>query len=211
MGRLEQTRLETHFRHIHPLPLDSPQSLLHGRQFPFACVASLGSCQPGSGGWAPGTETRLKTKLKCFPPPVAFPCCLNGRVERVHGNVDFTYHGVVHPPRGLFSVSFGPAKVPWFPVPAFEAEIRLCWLSRRRRYLLLCRGVKPVLNWANVCSPNILRTLRRITIRFLIELLIIRIWFGQSKLYFILNWLVMRCKLRPELAADAQQTAWSKK
>ena len=47
-------------------------------------------------------------------------------------------------------------------------------------------------------------------IRFLIEHLLRRIWFGQSKLYFILNWLVMRCKLRPELAADAQQTAWWK-
>ena len=70
--------------------------------------------------------------------------------------------------------------------------------------------IKPVLNWANVCSPNILRTLRRTMIRFLIELLVRRIWFGQSKLYFILNWLVMRCKLRPELAADAQQTACSK-
>ena len=58
--------------------------------------------------------------------------------------------------------------------------------------------------------PNILRTLRRTMIRFLIELLVRPIWFGQSKLYFILNWLVMRCKLRPELAADAQQTAWSK-
>ena len=67
--------------------------------------------------------------------------------------------------------------------------------------------LNPVLNWANVCSPNILRTLRRTMIRFLIELLVRRIWFGQSKLYFILNWLVMRCKLRPELAADAQQTA----
>ena len=69
-----------------------------------------------------------------------------------------------------------------------------------------------VLNWANVCSrmfvrPNILQTLRRTMIRFLIELLVRRIWFGQSKLYFILNWLVMRCKLRTELAADAQQTA----
>ena len=32
---------------------------------------------------------------------------------------------------------------------------------------------------------------------FLIELLVRRIWFGQSKLYFILSWLVMRCKLRP--------------
>ena len=62
--------------------------------------------------------------------------------------------------------------------------------------------VKPVLNWANG-----LRTLRPTMIRFLIELLVRRIWFGQSKLYFILNWLVMRCKLRPELAADAQQTA----
>ena len=40
-----------------------------------------------------------------------------------------------------------------------------------------------------------------------IELLVRRTWFGQSKLYFILNWLVMGCKLRPELAADAQQTA----
>ena len=71
-------------------------------------------------------------------------------------------------------------------------------------------SVKPVLNWANVCSPNILRTVRRTMIRFLTELLVRRIWFGQSKLYFILNWLVMRCKLRPEHAADTQQTAWSK-
>ena len=55
--------------------------------------------------------------------------------------------------------------------------------------------------------PNILWTLRRTMIRFLIELLFRQIWFGQSKLYFILNWLVMRCKLQPELAADAQQTA----
>ena len=64
-------------------------------------------------------------------------------------------------------------------------------------------SLKPVPNWANVCSPNILRTLRRTVIRFLIELLVRRIWFGQPKLYFIL----MRCKLRPKLAADAQQTA----
>ena len=58
--------------------------------------------------------------------------------------------------------------------------------------------------------PNILRTLRRTMITFLIELLLRRIWFGQSKVYFILNSLAMRCKLRPELAADVQQTAWSK-
>ena len=36
-------------------------------------------------------------------------------------------------------------------------------------------------------------------IRFLTELLVRRIWFGQSKLYFVLNWLVIRCKLRPDL------------
>ena len=43
---------------------------------------------------------------------------------------------------------------------------------------------------------------------FLIELLVRRTRFGQfDELYFVLNWLVMRCKLRPELAADAQQTA----
>ena len=65
-------------------------------------------------------------------------------------------------------------------------------------------GVKPVLNWANVCSPNILRTVRRTIIHFLIELLVRRTWCGQfDELYFVLNWLVMRCKLWPELAADS--------
>ena len=72
-------------------------------------------------------------------------------------------------------------------------------------------GLKPGLNWPNVCSPNILRTVRRTMIRFLIELLVRRTWFGQfDELHFVLNWLVMRCKFQPELAADAQQTAWSK-
>ena len=55
---------------------------------------------------------------------------------------------------------------------------------------------RSVLNWANVCSPNILRKLRRTMISFLIELLVHRTWFGQfDELYFVLNWLVMRCKL----------------
>ena len=72
----------------------------------------------------------------------------------------------------------------------------------------LSTRLKLVLNWANVCSPNILRTVRRTMIRFLIELLVRRTWFGQfDELCFVLNWLVMRCKLRPELVADAQQTA----
>jgi len=38
---------------------------------------------------------------------------------------------------------------------------------------------QPVLNWANVCLPYILRTVRRTMIRFLIELLVRRTWFGQ--------------------------------
>ena len=67
--------------------------------------------------------------------------------------------------------------------------------------------LSPFLTERMSVRPNILRTLRRTMIRFLIEHLVRRIWFGQSKLYFILNWLVMRCKLRLELAADAQQTA----
>ena len=36
-------------------------------------------------------------------------------------------------------------------------------------------------------------------IRFLTELLVRRTWFGQSKLYFVLRGLVMRCKLRPDV------------
>ena len=68
-------------------------------------------------------------------------------------------------------------------------------------------ALSPFLTGRMFVRPNILRTLRRTMIRFLIELLVRRIWFGQSKLYFILNWLVMRCKLWPGLAADAQQTA----
>ena len=78
-------------------------------------------------------------------------------------------------------------------------------------YPLLPLSLKPVLNWANICLLNILQTVRRTMIHFLIELLVRRTWFGQfDELYFVLNWLVMRCKLRPKLAADAQQTAWSK-
>ena len=63
------------------------------------------------------------------------------------------------------------------------------------------RLLSPFLTGRMFVRPNILRTLRRTMIRFLTELLVRRIWFGQSKLYFILNWLVMRCKLRPELAS----------
>ena len=78
-----------------------------------------------------------------------------------------------------------------------------CTVNTHSRVLSL----KTVLNWANVCSPNILQTVRRTMIHFLIELLVRRTGFGQfDELCFVLNWLVMslRCKLRPELEADAQ-------
>ena len=73
-------------------------------------------------------------------------------------------------------------------------------------YVVRLVHLKPILNWANVCSPNILQTVQQTMIRFLIKLLVGRTWIGQSKLYFVLKWLVMRCKLRPEREADAQQT-----
>ena len=68
-------------------------------------------------------------------------------------------------------------------------------------------ALSPFLTGRMFVRPNILRTLRRTMIRFLMELLVRRIRFGQFKLYFILNWFVMRCKLWPELVADAQQTS----
>ena len=51
--------------------------------------------------------------------------------------------------------------------------------------------VKPVLNWANVCSPNILRTVRRTMIRFLIEFLLRRTFVRTVRrtICFVLNWL----------------------
>ena len=41
--------------------------------------------------------------------------------------------------------------------------------KRYRTEVLPLTSLKPVLNWANVCSPNILRTVRRTVIRFLID------------------------------------------
>ena len=95
-----------------------------------------------------------------------------------------------------------------------DIGLSISWLLRSSGGGGLCRNcrrsqsLKPGLNWANVCSPNILRTVRRTMIRFLLELLVRRTWFGQfDELYFVLSWFVMRYTLRPELAADAQQTA----
>ena len=89
-------------------------------------------------------------------------------------------------PRLQWAPGDGPVHLPHCPVSLSAAELT------------------PVLNW----SPNILRTVRQTMIRFLIELLVRRTWFGQfDELDFVLNWLIMRCKLRPELAVKAQQTA----
>ena len=113
---------------------------------------------------------------------------------------------------GLRLVSRGTSALPSLQkLWSVDTVLRLCPHNYKTlKWLSSLPTLKPVLNWANVCSPNILRTLQRTMICFLIELLVHRIWFGQSKLYFVLKWLVMRCKLLPEFAADAQQTAWSK-
>ena len=60
-----------------------------------------------------------------------------------------------------------------------------CFLIKTRlsAKIFINQSVKPVLNWANVCSPNILRTVRRTMIHFLIELLVRRAWFGQFDEY----------------------------
>ena len=57
--------------------------------------------------------------------------------------------------------------------------------------------VKPVLNWANICSPE--HTSDTSTNYDSFQLLVRRIMFGQSK--------TLLHSHRPELAADAQQTA----
>ena len=51
----------------------------------------------------------------------------------------------------------------------------------RKEGLCYCYSysLKPVLNWANVCSLNILQTVQRTMIRFLIELLVHWTCFGQ--------------------------------
>ena len=51
--------------------------------------------------------------------------------------------------------------------------------SNSKTLILKDSCVKPVLNWANVCSPKTLRTVRRTMIHFLIELLLRRTGFGQ--------------------------------
>ena len=96
------------------------------------------------------------------------------------------------------------------PLVFLEKEKKRKKKKKKIHPSLTSLALSPFLTGRMFVRPNILRTLRRTMIRFLTEHLVRRIWFGQSRLYFILNWLVMRCKLRPELAADAQQTAWWK-
>ena len=56
--------------------------------------------------------------------------------------------------------------------------------------------------FVTVCLSSILWTVQRTMIHFLIELLVHWTWFGQfSELYFILHWLVVRCKFLPKLVA----------
>ena len=69
-------------------------------------------------------------------------------------------------------------------------------VSMVQYYFTSTETIKPVLNWANVCSPNVLQTVRRTMIRFLIELLVRRSWFGQR-----------RTLLRSQLACNEMQTS----
>ena len=82
-------------------------------------------------------------------------------------------------------------------------ELFIVALRTQRPYGVL----NPFIIGRTFASPNIVRSIRRTLLRFLIELIVRRTYFGQfDELYFVLNWLIMRCKLRPELAAEAQQT-----
>ena len=67
-----------------------------------------------------------------------------------------------------------------------------------------CLRLKPVLNWVKcLFAEHTSDSLTNYDL-FLIELLICWTWFGQfEELYFILNWLIMRRKLQPKLAADS--------
>jgi len=68
--------------------------------------------------------------------------------------------------------------------------------------------IKPVLNWANcLCAKHTSDS----SMKFLNWTLVCRTLCRQfDELCFILNWLIMRCKLRPKLVAEARQTAWYK-
>ena len=99
-----------------------------------------------------------------------------------------------------------------FPTVYYYPEHQSGWLYSLYFHIKLHTGhhhhaaskiLSPFLTGWMFVRPNILRTLWRTMIHFIIKLLVHRIWFGQSKLYFILDWLVMRCKLRPKLAADS--------
>ena len=72
--------------------------------------------------------------------------------------------------------------------------------KRYRTEGLPLTNLKPVLKWANVCSSNILQTVRRTMIRFLIELLVRRTWFGQFD----------KLSLRSQLACNEMQNVGRK-
>jgi len=138
--------------------------------------------------------------------------CLNGShftmLHRLSGNLSLAK--LSHHADTLLSFRSFRVKSHLFSLPYWQ----YVWCVRARlSSFWLCFDsllLSPFLTGRMFVRPNILRILRWTMIRFLTERLVRRIWFGQSKVYFILNWLVMRCKLRPELAADAQQTAWYK-
>ena len=134
-------------------------------------------------------HTKSVTSLNMIFP--IMPSAVNQSFTKSAYKLIHSFHTLIHPYKSKAILNNC--------ILRFETQFLLPLTSK----LYIIR-LKPVLNWANACSPNILRTVRRTMIRFLIELLVRRTWFGQfGELYFVLNRLVMRCKLRPELAADS--------
>ena len=80
-----------------------------------------------------------------------------------------------------------------------------------RPVLLVPQNIKPVLSWVNCLFAEPSTDSSTNYDSFLNWILVRRTWFEQfNELCFVLNLLLMRFKPRPELAAEAQQTAWSK-
>jgi len=139
----------------------------------------------------------------CFSCFNWFSYCRGNCICAGQGNTVVS-HFVVQ--RGVFTVAI--ACVPCGPrrslIYAWAWGFCVCWkLSAAEKVKPdCCRTpavvsiLSPFLTGRMFVRPNILRTLRRTMIRFLIEHLVRRIWFGQSRLYFILNWLVFGPNLR---------------
>ena len=140
----------------------------------------------GGGGGGAGIAQWLERRTRDWKVAGSNPCWNGGRI--FFSRVDF-----------LFWLLF---RYPFHPRVTTVARKKSRSFCQKCRWQVTTKTrihLKPVRMLRMFVRPNILRTLRRTMIRFLIEHLVRRIWFGQSKLYFILSWLVMRCSFGPNL------------